>query len=684
MNPILYAADETSFTTNGIGVLSDCISCIITEERNGQYTLEMEYPSNGLWVDEIETGCIIKAKANDVDDPQLFQINDVVRTLTGINTVEAQHISYRLSGIPVLPFTAAGVETALANIETYAVAPTGFTFETNKNTLKSYSFPFPRSARSILGGQEGSLLDQFGGEYHFDNFKVSLLTARGSNNGVTIRYGKNLTDIDQEVDGAVYNGILPYWYSEEDGAVYPTTPTVEGSPVVPCYEALDLTSEFEEKPTAAQLTAKAEAMVSGMGKPIETIEVSFITLHQVEEYGSLAALEHVALCDTVTVIYPDLRINAKMKVVKTVYNALVEMYDEITLGTLQTTLADVISNGGSGGSTAAGGGGVTYALSISGSSITLTGSDGSTSVVNVPDQYAGSATSGGTAYKAASIPFGEVDNTSTSTAFTATVPGITALSNGVCVMLKNGVVTSASGFTVNINGLGAKPCYSNMATGNPITPTNPTRETTVFNINYTMILIYSEDIVEDGGWIVYRGYDSNTNTIGYQIRTNSSALPASDKFYRYRLLFTSADGTKYVPANTSTSTNATANRTTNTRPIDPFGEILYYSTTAAVDAGSKPSVTAIWQQYTLTLGYSFNNTGAALTMTADKPVYLRCAPQADGSAVMEYFTQALPSTADGKIYIYLGIAYSATAIELSLHHPVYYYNNSGIRLWTGA
>lgn len=677
MNPILYAADETSFTTNGIGVLSDCISCIITEERNGQYTLEMEYPSNGLWVDEIETGCIIKAKANDVDDPQLFQINDVVRTLTGINTIEAQHISYRLSGVPVLPFTAAGAAAALTSIETYAVTPTGFTFETDKNSVTSYSFPYPRSARSILGGQEGSLLDQFGGEYHFDNFKVSLLTARGSNNGVTIRYGKNLTDIGQEVDGAVYNGILPYWYSEEDGAVYPTVPTVEGSPVVPCYEALDLTSEFEEKPTAAQLTAKAEAMVSGMGKPIETIEVSFITLHQVEEYGSLAALEHVALCDTVTVIYPDLRINAKMKVVKTVYNALVEMYDEITLGTLQTTLADVISNGGGGSTSSGGGSGVTYALSISGSSITLTGSDGSTSVVNVPDQYAGSATSGGAAKIAASIPFAEVDNTSTATVFTATVPGITELKSGVCCMLRNGVVTSASGFTVNINGLGAKPCYTNLAAA--------TRDTTIFNVAYTMLFVYNEDLDDGaGGWIIYRGYDANTNTIGYQIRTNSSALPASDKFYRYRLLFTSADGTKYVPANTSTSTNATASRTTNTRPIDPFGEIKYYSTTTAVEAGSKPSATAIWQQYTLTLGYSFNNTGAALTMTADKPVYLRCAPQADGSAVMEYFTQALPSTADGKIYIYLGIAYSATAIELSYHHPVYYYNNSGIRLWTGA
>lgn len=245
------------------------------------------------------------------------------------------------------------------------------------------------------------------------------------------------------------------------------------------------------------------------------------------------------------------------------------------------------------------------------------------------------------------------------------------------------MVTSASGFTININNLGAKPCYSNMATGNPVTPTSPTRETTIFNINYTMILIYSEDIVTDGGWIVYRGYDANTNTIGYQVRTNSSTLPAADKFYRYRLLFTSADGTKLVPANTSTSTNATASRTTNTRPIDPFGDILYYSTTTVIDAGSNPGATAIWQQYVFTLGYSFNNTGSALTLSFPAPVYLRCAPQADGSAVMEYFTQSLPTTDDGKIYIFLGRAYSATNIELTINHPVYYYKDGCIRPWVG-
>ena len=292
---------------------------------------------------------------------------------------------------------------------------------------------------------------------------------------------------------------------------------------------------------------------------------------------------------------------------------------------------------------------------------------------------AGKLDTTGNAYRSASIPWAQVDSTSTSTAYTATVPGITELRDGVCAMLMNGVVTSESGFTVNINGLGAKPCYSSMAAA--------TRATTVFNVNYTLLLVYNSVRVSGGCWDIYYGYDSNTNTIGYQLRTNSTSLPVSGATYRYRLLFTSADGTKYVPANTSTSTNATAARTVNQTPIDPFGAIRYYGYTTAISAGSRPGATYLWEQYVVTLGYSFNRTGAALTLTSWLPVYLKCAPQSDGSAIMDAdtpFVQALPSTADGKIYIFLGIAPAATTMELVPEHPVYCYRNGGIQLWTGV
>ena len=284
-----------------------------------------------------------------------------------------------------------------------------------------------------------------------------------------------------------------------------------------------------------------------------------------------------------------------------------------------------------------------------------------------------------TSYRTSAIPQGVVDGTSTATEFTATVAGITALRDGVCVFLKNGVITSAAGFTININGLGAKPVYNSMALA--------TADTTIFNINYTMLFVYDSTRVAGGCWVCYRGYNSDNNTIGYQVRTNNHSMPMKSITYRYRLLFTSADRKHYVPANNSTSTNATASRTVCQDAIDPFGHIVYYGTTASVAASSRPSVTALWEQYTIALGYSFNRTGAALTMTSWEPVYLKCAPQSDGSAIMDSTTpivQTLPTTEDGKIYIMLGVAYSATNIELQLDHPVYCYKNGAIREWTNA
>ena len=290
--------------------------------------------------------------------------------------------------------------------------------------------------------------------------------------------------------------------------------------------------------------------------------------------------------------------------------------------------------------------------------------------------YAGAAIHNGAANKTAAIPYAQVDSTSTATLYTATVDGISSLYDGVCVLLKNGVVTSASGFKVNINGLGAKPVYSNMAAA--------TAETTIFNINYTLLLVYDSTRVSGGCWINYRGYDANTNTVGYQLRTNSAIRKAADTGYPYRLWFAGLDGKTWVPANTSTSTNATAARTPNTRAIDPFGEVIYNSTNATVNANANLPTTSCWSQYTISLGYSFNKTGAALSLTYPAPVYLKCTPQETGGVVITDYVQSLPGAADGYVYMFLGMAYSATEIELFPYHPVYYYHDGAVRQWTNA
>ena len=275
------------------------------------------------------------------------------------------------------------------------------------------------------------------------------------------------------------------------------------------------------------------------------------------------------------------------------------------------------------------------------------------------------------------IAYGQVDNTSTSTVFTATVPNVNQLTDGTTVMLKNGIVTSAEGFTLNVNNLGAKPVYSNLA--------NATRDTTIFNINYTMLFVYDSSRVTDGCWICYRGYDANTNTIGYQLRTNNTKYIITDKCYRYRILLQTSEDGKFMPVNTSTSTSATTSKNgyMNSREFIIGGDIRYYGTTSSVSANATISEINMWQQYILVLGYSFNNTNSALTLTVGKPVYMVAKPTSNGKARLNtpYYTQDLPSNNDGLIYILLGYSYDATHIEMTLSHPIFEYRDGSVGLY---
>ena len=293
--------------------------------------------------------------------------------------------------------------------------------------------------------------------------------------------------------------------------------------------------------------------------------------------------------------------------------------------------------------------------------------------------YAESPTSGGPATRTNALPYGVVDGTSTATAFTVTISGIATLYDGLCILVKNNVIASKAECTLNVNSLGAKKIHYSTALNTQIT--------TQWSATMTAMFYYDSTRNSNAGaWVMFYGYDSNTNTIGYQVRSNSSSLPMTSVVYRYRLLFTSADDAHFVPANNSTSTNATTARTVCQDKINPFGRIVYYGTTASVAAGSRPSVSALWDMYNITLGYSFQKS-PNYVLTLWKPVYLKCAPQTDGSAIIDSttpFVQDLPTTEDGKIYIHLGVAYSETQIELLLHHPVYWFKGGMIRPYTNA
>lgn len=348
MIPVLFAPNETSFLSNGLGALSDAISCIVTEERNGEYTLEMVYPVDGIHFSEIQHSTLIEVVPSDGATEQLFRVYKITKPMSGRVTIYAEHISYQLTHIPVYPFTAPNVVSALQGLTTYAAETCPFTFWTDKTTVANYSQVIPESIRARLGGQQGSILDVYGGEYEWDNYTIKLHGHRGANRGVTLRYGKNITDLQQEENiENTYTGVLPYWADAEGGnAVYaaPVYSANAGNFPYKRTKTVDFSASFENQPTAAQLTARAQAYIlaNNIGIPKVSIKVSFVALWQTEEYKNIANLERVKLCDTLTIQFEKLGISATAKVIKTVYDVLKERYREIEVGEAKSSLSERI------------------------------------------------------------------------------------------------------------------------------------------------------------------------------------------------------------------------------------------------------------------------------------------------------------------------------------------------------
>ena len=349
MFPILFEGSATDFSSFGIGVLSDCASCVVTEERNGAFELLMTYPVDGIHYSEIKHSRIVVAKPFQNGTPQGFRIYKISKPINGIITVNAEHVSYQLNQIPTGGGTANSVANTFAALKNNAYESCPFTFWTNNTTAGTYTQDEPASIRSRLGGTQGSVLQVFGGEYEWDNFTVKNWLERGTDNGVTLRYGKNITDIKQEENiENVYTGVCPFW-KDAEGTLVQLTEHVLHAPTASLYPyqrtaILDCSNEFEEAPTESELRTYANnyMTVNNIGYPSVNIDISFVALWQTEEYKDIAPLETVSLCDTVKVYYERLGIEATSKVIKTEFNVLLDRYNKIELGDAKSTLGDTI------------------------------------------------------------------------------------------------------------------------------------------------------------------------------------------------------------------------------------------------------------------------------------------------------------------------------------------------------
>ena len=352
MIPILYEQNETAFTSNGLGRLRDCVSCVVSEGRNDIYEIDFEYPVNGVNYDRIKCGRIVAVTHDESGDVQPFDIISYSRPIDGIVTFHGVHISYRMTAITVDGSNINSLSEAFTMLET-TEPDNPFTFWTDKNSsgYMAAADKIPHSVRQILGGMEGSILDTYGGEYEFDKWTVKLWQNRGSVKPFTLRYGLNLTEYNEELDYSdTYTAVIPYWFGQNSKG---SDIVVKGNKVTADYPPfngfercipLDLSDKFEDKPTAAQLETEAASYLSTNQTylPAQTIEIDFVRITDGNEYGQFEGLQKCRLCDIVTVVYPAYQMQGQFKIVKTEYDVLMDRYQKIELGTLATSLSEAL------------------------------------------------------------------------------------------------------------------------------------------------------------------------------------------------------------------------------------------------------------------------------------------------------------------------------------------------------
>lgn len=350
MIPIIFDNTERDFTSNGLGRLRDCISCVVTEERNGIYECDFEYPIDGANFGLIQIGRIIGITHDDTGDIQPFDIVSYTRPIDGTVTFHCVHISYRLSGQTVVPTSINSLAAAFALLGN--VSGTPFTYQTNKTNTGYLASAdgIPKTVRSMLGGVEGSILDTYGGEYEWDRWNVILHSARGQYRNFSIRYGVNMLEYEEEYDcSGTYSSCIPYWTDGTDTVIgdkqsLGITTIMGRDACVP----LDVSDKFESKPTKAQVNSMGLSQMSTKNPtiPAQNIHVEFVRLQDMG-YEGLDDLLTCRLCDTINVVFPAYNSSGVFKIVKTVWDALQGRYESMELGDLSISLSEALGIDGS-------------------------------------------------------------------------------------------------------------------------------------------------------------------------------------------------------------------------------------------------------------------------------------------------------------------------------------------------
>lgn len=342
MIPMLFGAAESAYTTHGLGPIRDATSCLVTEEANGAFELKLSVPCSSPRLAQLVKGNQILVPPNPYDRPQPFRIQRVTKGLRGEMDVYAQHLCYDLAGVPINRFFASTAAQAIGYMNSNRLGGDSFVFSTDLVVSNPMVVSEPTVAWELLGGGENTLTYNYGGELRFDRRSVQLLQSRGADRGFVIAYGKNLTGLTHEesIEG-LYTGVLPYWTGGEDtlvlGEVQTAIDTLGFTKILP----VDMSADFEEAPSVAQLNAAGVTYIreKKIGEPTLRIKASFVPPGS----RGIRALEDVRLWDRVTLRHERLQIDVEASVVRTVYDVLRERYQNVEIGNRLVSVAQTIA-----------------------------------------------------------------------------------------------------------------------------------------------------------------------------------------------------------------------------------------------------------------------------------------------------------------------------------------------------
>ncbi|EPI2195061.1 phage tail spike protein [Enterococcus faecalis] len=355
---VLYEKKNNDWNSLGLGPLTEAINPLVTREKNGIYDLTFEYPVNGKLFNELKVGRWVTANAGPtiVARKQKFEIAQITKPKNGIVTVYCEHYRYKLLRSIVkigIRYENIPAQTALNYLKERMQPKGDFSFFSDVGTKSSIDFTDPskfKNAQEALGGVAGSILDNFGGEYLFDNNQVKLLAEAGKKTNIVIAYGKNLTDITQEESiENTYTSI--YGWAKKgtgDDEEILTLPEIYiDSDYVNNYterriQMVDFSDKEPKDVNALRSMVKSYIKTNKVGVPKVSIKANYVDLASSVMDTQLQNLEEIDLCDWVTITFNQLKINTTAQIVKTVWNVSLDRYESIELGESRTDFAKVM------------------------------------------------------------------------------------------------------------------------------------------------------------------------------------------------------------------------------------------------------------------------------------------------------------------------------------------------------